>query len=192
MGRDLLLGELLPGRNLLDPGLLCQAAYRSEAPSWCSGSRSSSRGRATHGRAAGSPGWPAKFLGSPEWPGSDRSSRCDFSISSFSSRFCALSSSSLSHLLSAPCHKLRFVPSAMQATCQYLCSPPFFVSFFSQNTLISHPSWPGLPGRRPQTVLLLASTAARPGFLLAPLGLLASLPRAIRPPLAPIFLCQIC
>ena len=30
MGRDLLPGELLPGRNLLDPGLFCQPVYGPE------------------------------------------------------------------------------------------------------------------------------------------------------------------
>jgi len=30
MGRDLPPGELLPGRDLLDPGLFCQAVYESE------------------------------------------------------------------------------------------------------------------------------------------------------------------
>jgi len=30
VGRDLLPGELLPGRNLLDPGLFCQAVYGPE------------------------------------------------------------------------------------------------------------------------------------------------------------------
>jgi len=43
MGRDLPLVELLPGRNLLDPGLFCQAVYGPEyrlgaqvsgAPAW--------------------------------------------------------------------------------------------------------------------------------------------------------------
>ena len=91
-----------------------------------------------------------------------------------------------------PCHKLRFVPSTMQAACQYLCSPPFFVSFFTQNTLIPYPDWPGLPGRRPRPVLLPASPAARSGFPLAPPGLLASLLRAIRPARAPVFFYQRC
>jgi hypothetical protein len=39
MGRDPPLGELLSARNLLDPGLFCQAVYDSGAPSWCSGVR---------------------------------------------------------------------------------------------------------------------------------------------------------
>ena len=30
VGRDLPSGELLPGRNLLDPGLFCQAVYGPE------------------------------------------------------------------------------------------------------------------------------------------------------------------
>ena len=43
MGRDLPSGELLPARNLLDPGLFCQAVYGPEhclgakmpgAPAW--------------------------------------------------------------------------------------------------------------------------------------------------------------
>jgi hypothetical protein len=65
---------------------------------------------------------------------------------------------------------LRFVPSTMQTTCQYL-----------------YPDWTGLPGLRPRPVQLPASPATRPGFPLAPPGLLASLPRAIRLPPAPIF-----
>ena len=39
---------------------------------WCTGARSLGQGRATPRPSCGcSHGWPAKFLGSPEWPGGD-------------------------------------------------------------------------------------------------------------------------
>jgi len=62
MGGDLLLGELMLARNLLNPGLFCQAVLNAVLVLRCPELRP---GKSHTWPAAGSYGWPAKYLVSP-------------------------------------------------------------------------------------------------------------------------------